>query len=211
MLGSGSKKIAGPYVHQQVVIDKVHQYLAMELCRKGRRRFQRVIDQFGFINFTEFSFDLPSGDSVKLDLIEETNRRVAKLLHSRSRRRHSPHVYRLDCAYVASTLGHQTHTDGERPPDVYNTLGTFLTKERANRQGQEIVETWKEEMPFCSWDQGLIEDGLYLGVVEGWAKDRKVAKVKKIILEDDDSGRLRPPGTCERSESVPPRRRAGWA
>jgi hypothetical protein len=198
---SGTKWLSGPYFYQQIVVDKIHEFLALELCRDGRREFQRTIDRWGLKNyFTEYTCSLPDADSMTIELITETNDKVAEHLKLPFNGRESNYVYRLEACY-ASVDAVKRYKNGEKiQSDVKRPMKAYLSLEDANVQAQRLVRMWSKDRRVRSIEVGLnSKDGTFWGFVEGWAEDRKGVKVEKVWLEAHDSGRLRAPFRCKRS------------
>ncbi|KAF2654076.1 hypothetical protein K491DRAFT_491447 [Lophiostoma macrostomum CBS 122681] len=171
------KFITGPYDSPKAVIDRIMNVLGLELCKAGIQEFRQIIQTCGIRGFTLISSQVPSGDHMTIELIKETNAdvvaQVALIVRS------SVDVYRVDVAYASPETMEYLRLSHKSGSDMYNTLGSYLSMDKANGIAEEMLSKWEKDAP---GGQRIQRDraGLILGVVRGIQGDVKEVGVHRI-------------------------------
>ena len=112
-----------------------------------------------------------------IELIKETNPEVvAKLrpvLHS------SVDVYRIDVAYASPETAEFLARSQKSGSDMYNTLGSYLSRDKANGIAEQMLSKWEMDVP-GGRRRRRDRAGLVLGVVQGAQGDIKEVGVHRI-------------------------------
>jgi hypothetical protein len=139
------KFITGPYDSPKAVIDRIMNVLGLELCKAGIQEFRQIIQTCGIRGFTLISGQLPSGDHMTIELIKETNAEVVTKV--RPVVRSSVDVYRIDVAYASPATAEVLTKSQKSGSDMYNTLGSYLSKDKANGIAEKMLSKWEKDAP----------------------------------------------------------------